>query len=223
MHNFRVDGKKKQNYFKEMCNNFTKEIIKDLLQIEGCINFSSEYEFEVKPGKYSPVYVNMKLSLSNSSLRKRIVDEMSRQVSSDTTYVCGIESGGSYYASAIADKIGAEFLLYRTKSKSYGVKSPVVGKTPVKGSKLMLIDDVLATGTTMSSSARYFREFGVDVNIMSVFSYGFDQEISDKYKLEVDSLIKFNDLFEVAKKDQKVDYLQEEAILQYLKTYLDLI
>lgn len=199
-----------------------EDIPLQLLKTKNCVSFSDKHEFEVKPDKYSPVYVNLKSTLSNFQLRNLIVQEMAKLVP-EVTHICGIESGGSYYASALSDVLEKEFLLYRTKRKGYGIKNSLVGSVPEKGDRLVLIDDVLATGTTMSTSAREFMENEISVSILTIFSYGFDDQIAGKYGVEVMSLIKFDDLVNTARAHSYITPDQEKIVGNYLSTYLDII
>jgi orotate phosphoribosyltransferase len=201
---------------------FRSEIAKNLLRTENCVNFSRNHEFEVKPGKYSPVYVNLKATLANVRLRNLIVNEMVSLLP-NVSHICGIESGGSYYAAALADRLGKEFLLFRSKCKGYGMKNSIVGSVPTNEDSVVLIDDVLATGTTISRSAREFKENGLKVTIMTVFSYGFDEQIARKYSIDVISLIKFDDLVNVARNLSCISSEEEKVIYNYLLKFLDLI
>ena len=91
-------------------------------------------------------------------------------------YVAGIESRGFIIGTALAQAIGAGFipmrkpgkLPYKTKKKEYSLE---YGKDSVeihedalkKGQKVLLVDDVIATGGTARAAAELLREIGGDL------------------------------------------------------------
>lgn len=163
-------------------NNNLEEL---LLSIPNCVNFNSVNQFEVKPDRYSPIYIDVKTTLNNFLIRERVLNKLLELVDKNYDYVCGVESGGSYYGCALADKLRCGLILYRTKSKEYGLKGNIVGKTPKAGSKVLLIDDVLATGTLVIQAKNYLENLNCEVFALFVFSYGFESLISKKHNIQI--------------------------------------
>lgn len=194
-----------------------------LLLTPGCISFSKEHEFEVKPDKFSPVYVDIKSTLSDISTRQRITDKLTQISIPNLDYVCGVESGGSYYASSVADRLGQKLILYRTKNKRYGSKKKIVGEIPAAGSRVMIIDDVLATGKTIGEACEYFKSLGAEVFVRNVFSYGFDFQVSDKLGVDIKSASYFDNLVESGIEKGLINEETLNILKDYLSTYVDLI
>jgi len=194
-----------------------------LLSTPGCINFSDKPIYEVKPDKFSPIYVDIKATLSDVSTRQRVTDKLTQISVPHVDYICGVESGGSYYASSVADRLGEKLILFRTKSKLYGAKKHIVGEIPKKGEKILIIDDVLATGKTVGEACEYFKNLGAEVFVRNVFSYGFDFQVSDKLGVDVKSASYFDNLVEYAINESRIDETTLSILKNYLSTYVELI
>lgn len=98
------------------------------------------------------------------------------------TKVAGIEARGFTLATPVADRIDAGFIPLRKPGKlpfttvreeyqlEYGVDSLEVHTDAViEGEKVLLVDDVIATGGTAAAATRLLRQVGADVVGFSVF------------------------------------------------------
>lgn len=98
------------------------------------------------------------------------------------TKVAGIEARGFTLATPVAGRIGAGFIPLRKPGKlpfetvseeyqlEYGVDSlEIHTDAVVPGEKVLLVDDVIATGGTAAAAIRLLRRVGADVVAFSVF------------------------------------------------------
>ena len=96
--------------------------------------------------------------------------------------VAGIEARGFTLATPVADHLGAGFIPVRKPGKlphetlredyslEYGTDALEVHKDAViKGEKVLIVDDVIATGGTAAASVRLLRGLGADIVGFSVF------------------------------------------------------
>jgi adenine phosphoribosyltransferase len=101
---------------------------------------------------------------------------------SGITKVAGIEARGFTLATPIADRLGAGFIPVRKPGKlpyetvredyslEYGTDSlEIHTDAAAKGEKVLLVDDVIATGGTAAAAIRLLRKIGVEVVGFSVF------------------------------------------------------
>jgi orotate phosphoribosyltransferase len=190
-----------------------------LLETPGVVNYSKENTIEVKPGVHSPIYINLKHTLPEYKVRHTIVRKLTELVGDDVDFICGMESGGTYYASAIADLLLKPVILFRKKSKEYGDHKRVVGDLPLCGSRVAIIDDVFATGLTVSEAVKCFHEIGCKVKIFSIFSYGFNKEIGSRLNVEVYSLANFFNLCCVGEKAKKFSKEDVGFLMDHVSTY----
>ncbi len=88
-------------------------------------------------------------------------------------YVCAVEARGFIFGSAAAEKLGAGFVPIRKKGKlpfetesityslEYGVDTLEVHKDAVrKDAKVLMVDDLLATGGTMAAACKLIEKIG---------------------------------------------------------------
>ncbi|MBN2592035.1 MAG: adenine phosphoribosyltransferase [Sedimentisphaerales bacterium] len=88
-------------------------------------------------------------------------------------YVAAVEARGFIFGSAVAEKLGAGFVPIRKKGKlpwqtesityelEYGTDTLQVHSDAVKnGAKVLLVDDLLATGGTMAAACKLIEKIG---------------------------------------------------------------
>ena len=91
-------------------------------------------------------------------------------------YVAAVEARGFIFGAAVADKLGVGFvpirkkgkLPFKTKSVSYDLEYgtdtlEVHSDAIVKGAKVLMVDDLLATGGTMAAACRLIEKIGGQV------------------------------------------------------------
>jgi adenine phosphoribosyltransferase len=91
-------------------------------------------------------------------------------------YVAGIEARGFIFGAAVAAKLEAGFVPIRKKGKlpyltesasydlEYGTDSIEIHRDAVPGgAKVLLVDDLLATGGTMQAACRLMEKVGAEV------------------------------------------------------------
>lgn len=112
-----------------------------------------------------------------------LIDEMAEPFKDQgITKVAGIEARGFTLATPVADRIGAGFIPLRKPGKlpyetvkeeyelEYGMDSLEVHVDAVlEGEKVLLVDDVIATGGTARAAIQLLRNVGADVVGLSVF------------------------------------------------------
>jgi adenine phosphoribosyltransferase len=115
--------------------------------------------------------------LGEKKIFREVVELMSRAWSDDPPdLVAAIEARGFIPGSAIAVKLGAGFVPIRKPGKlpwmtitesyelEYGTDQLEVHSDAVQpGQKVLIVDDVLATGGTASAAVRLMRKLGADV------------------------------------------------------------
>ena len=103
--------------------------------------------------------------ISNVKAFKFTLDVMSEFISNDIDYIASIDSRGFIFGSAISDRLNIPNILLRKKGKlpppvvskeyelEYGLDTIEVGKITVpENKKIMIIDDLIASGGTAKAS-----------------------------------------------------------------------
>ena len=115
--------------------------------------------------------------LGNARAFRRAVDELVHPYAgAKVDQVAGIEARGFILGGAIAHQISAGFVPIRKKGKlphetvrvayslEYGVDEMEMHKDAVKpGQKVILIDDLIATGGTAEGAVKLLRQMGADI------------------------------------------------------------
>ena len=116
--------------------------------------------------------------LKNGAAFGKCIDLLAQMVSKyDFDYIAGIEARGFIVASALAYKTGKGFIPIRKKGKlpyekvskdyqlEYGVETIEMHKDAVEiGSKVLIVDDLLATGGTATAGADLVRVLGASIS-----------------------------------------------------------
>lgn len=169
-----------------------------LVSSPGVLNYNPKIFFEVQPCRMTPIFINIKNTLSNIKLRKIIADGLLNTIPPDIDFVCGIESGGSYYASIIADKLNKPLVLYRKNGKKYAERGNFVGTMPIKRDKVVIIDDVLVSGATIQPAVYTLKSLGCQICVIAIFSYGHESFIEKKLSVNICSITNMNKFLDVA-------------------------
>jgi len=115
--------------------------------------------------------------LQNAKAFESAVDEMAKMLDGkEIDYLVGIEARGFIFASALALKLGAGLVIVRKPGKlpyvtinatynlEYGSDSLEVHRDAIhEGSKVVLIDDLLATGGTAAAAGDLIEQLGGEV------------------------------------------------------------
>ena len=121
--------------------------------------------------------------LQNPEAFRYVVDTMAEHIKSvPCDVIVSLESRGFLFASAIAYKLGISHALvrkpgklpYKTISESYsleyGTDTIEIHEDAIKsGENVVIVDDLLATGGTVSAAAKLVERLGGKVNAISFF------------------------------------------------------
>lgn len=136
------------------------KVIEEILWQIGAVKTG---EFRLTSGKISNIYVDLRKLPSYPEAFRRVVQlmtEKAKQYSFD--YVCGIAVGGLPLATAIAYEMSKPLIYARREKKTHGTMKQLEGDY-VKGSKILLIDDVATTGGTLIDIIGLLRGEGLEV------------------------------------------------------------
>ncbi|HNU68185.1 MAG TPA: adenine phosphoribosyltransferase [Myxococcota bacterium] len=111
------------------------------------------------------------------------------------TKIAGIESRGFVFAAPVAADLGLPLVLFRKPGKlpfktrsvkytlEYGTDTIEVHENSIQpGDRVMIIDDLLATGGTMSAAVRLVREMGAEVAV-AAFMVELPSELNGRARL----------------------------------------
>ncbi|RME00793.1 MAG: adenine phosphoribosyltransferase [Calditrichaeota bacterium] len=114
--------------------------------------------------------------LKDAAAFKKSLDEMQKQFPDQVDIVVGIESRGFIFGSALAERYGAGFVPARKPGKlpaevvreeyelEYGTDQLEMHRDAIQpGQKVLIVDDLLATGGTAAATARLVEKLGGEI------------------------------------------------------------
>lgn len=156
--------------------------------------------------KEGVIFKDITTLINNKAAFKEVIDNLvERYRDKGIEYVVGIESRGFIFGGALAVALDAGFvpfrkpgkLPYKTISETYSLE---YGEDTIemhedafpKGSKILLIDDLLATGGTMAAAAKLASKLDGDIiEIAFVIELSFLNGIQKLGDNKIYSMIKF--------------------------------
>jgi orotate phosphoribosyltransferase len=122
--------------------------------------------FTLASGKQSPYYIDLRILQSFPNyFRLAIIalrDTINKEIGTDFDSLGSIPTSGLIFASALGYEMQKPLVYVRKESKPYGRSKMVEGYLR-PGEKVLLIDDVATTGTSLSNAIRVIRENGAAV------------------------------------------------------------
>lgn len=152
------------------------------------------------------IFKDITTLISDKDAFRQVIDTIfERHKNSGIDKVLGIESRGFIFAAPVAYKLNAGLIIvrkpgklpYKTKrreySLEYGTDAVEIHQDAVKkGERVLLIDDLLATGGTMAAAAELVEELGGKVvEIDFVIELGFLDGVKKLSRYPVFSMIKY--------------------------------
>ena len=130
-----------------------KELAKKLLDCgiihEGKVTFRS--------GKKADFYIDLKKIYGYPELLAVLVSEMSNLVSKEATCVAAIGHGGIPLAVLLSQKLNLKLALVRDKPRKHGTKKTIDGYVPSYKDKVIVVDDVFTTGSSIRDVVKYLK------------------------------------------------------------------
>ena len=196
----------------------TEEIIaKDLLSIQA-VFLKPEDPFTWASGIKSPIYCDNRLTLSAPAVRKDVeqgLAEIVKEKFPETEMLMGTSTAGIAHAAITATILDMPMGYVRSGHKDHGRQNQIEGKLE-KGTKVVVIEDLISTGGSVLEVVDVLREAGAEVlGVASIFTYGLQKGIDRLNEANVInySLSNFDVLSKVAAKE---GYIAEKDIEKLL-------
>ncbi|EKX38355.1 hypothetical protein GUITHDRAFT_77246 [Guillardia theta CCMP2712] len=136
-----------------------KNLVVGLYEV-GAVKFG---EFKLKSGIMSPVYFDLRVTVSYPALLQQIAKQL-WEISKDAQHdvLCGVPYTALPFATAMSIMNGKPMVVRRKEAKDYGTKKMVEGVFS-RGCKCLVVEDVVTSGASVMETARSLREEGLDV------------------------------------------------------------
>ena len=191
-----------------MLDNLNNDVIKPLLDLKA-VTISPNEPFTYASGMKSPIYTDLRMTISNPTLRTAIFKGLSAKIKEqfpDVTVIGGVATAGIPHAAWVAQELGLPLIYVRSKPKDHGAGKQIEGVLK-PDDKVVLIDDLISTGGSVLKAVEAVRKENIEVlGVASIFSYG----LPDAAKNFTEAHTKLTSLLNYR---QMLDYLQHHRIL----------
>ena len=197
-----------------------KTMAKILLDL-NCVSLKKEEPFRLPSGWASPGYIDCRKLISFPKIRREIVSSglsllKERGVLDGLTAVAGGESSGIPLAAWIADQLNLPLLYVRKR---------IVGRRQIEGvlpkdGKVLLVDDLMAAGTSKANFLRCLKDAGVKVqDIFVIFDYATfpTESLLKPYEVSIHSLTTWRDIFSLAQENAMFDQASLDDLYLFLE------
>lgn len=196
-----------------------QQIAKDLLSIKA-VFLSPNEPFTWASGIKSPIYCDNRLTLSDPIIRKRIEKSLAKLIKEkypDVDAIVGTSTAGIPHAAIIGYMLKKPMGYVRSSSKDHGRKNRIEGKIE-KGSKVVVVEDLVSTGGTCIDVVTHLRESGINVlGVVSIFTYGMTKSIEGfaQINCENTSLTNFDTIINVAIQEHYIQESDKEKLIAF--------
>lgn len=156
--------------------NIDRKLASELLRIKAVLLRPDE-PFTWASGWHSPIYCDNRRILSDPELRSKVAGwlaETAVRECPEADIVAGVATGAIAHGVLAADRMKKPFVYVRPKPKDHGTGSQIEGALP-KGSKVVVIEDLISTGMSSLAAVKALRDAGAEVlGMVAISTYGFD-------------------------------------------------
>ena len=199
-------------------NKDTAEKTAELLLQINAIKLNPKNPFSWASGWKSPIYCDNRLSLSFPAIRNYIREEFSKNIEKQfgkPDVIAGVATGAIGIGMLVAEFMGLPFVYVRPEPKKHGRKNQVEGFLH-KGQSVVVVEDLISTGTSSLLAVEALREAGANVKgMVAIFTYGFAiaEENFKKAHVDLYTLSSYQNLLTLAVNKNYINE-NEQAILK---------
>ena len=176
--------------------------------------------FTLASGKQSPYYIDLRVLPSFPPHFRLAIgamkDTVAKNVGQFDTFA-SVPTSGLVFGSALAYEMGKPFIYARKESKEYGTGKTIEGFLK-SGSKVVIVDDVATTGTSVSGAVEAIRANGAiveDVVALVNRHEGADDRLK-KMGIKLHAVAGINDIVNALYKAGLVDENALESVMKQM-------
>ena len=187
------------------------QFAKKLMDIQA-IKLQPNDPFTWASGWKSPIYTDNRKTLSFPSLRSFVKLELCHLIQEnfpEAEAVAGVATGAIAQGALVADELGLPYAYVRPKPKDHGMGNQVEGELK-KGTKVIVVEDLISTGGSSLKAVAALREYGVEViGMVASFTYGFPVA-EEAFREAGVRLLTLSDYNAVLEQAAETGYIKEE-------------
>lgn len=190
---------------------YQEQIINKLIA-EKIITFSPQEPYQYASGMLSPIYTDLRLTVSYPDLRDWIATDLAALIKSRypaVTVIGGVATAGIPHAAWVAAKLNLPLIYVRSKPKDHGKGKQIEGRFN-KEDNIVLIDDLITTGGSVINAVDATKKEGGNViGVSSIFTYYLKDTKNNFAQAGVDfsPLLSYPELLQ---KEKELNYISSE-------------
>lgn len=189
------------------------DLASKLLEIKA-IKVQPKEPFTWASGWKSPFYCDNRKTLSYPEVRTFVKLELVHAILEnfpEATAVAGVATGAIAQGALVADALCLPFCYVRSKPKDHGMGNLIEGTLP-KGSKVVVVEDLISTGGSSLKAVEALRQagFGV-VGMVASYTYGFPVA-EEAFTAAGVRLVTLTDYEHVIDKALEIGYIKAEDV-----------
>ncbi len=205
-------------------NSLKKEIIKGLYKI-GAIKIGN---FKLKSGDLSPFYIDLRLVPSYPEIFSKVNEAYAQKFQEiygprRDIMVGGIMSAGIPFATALCMRYGLPLLQIRSEPKKHGTGKLIEGKDITKGDEILLLDDLISTGTSkVKPKVAIEEEGGIVKNLLVLVDRTSESSKTslDTLGMELHSFITLFEIVDVLKEFDKISKEEFKILNEAIREWI---
>ena len=176
--------------------------------------------FTLASGKQSPYYIDLRVLPSFPLYFRLTINALKDAVKNnvgDFDTIASVPTSGLVFGSALAYEMSKPFIYARKESKGYGTGKSIEGFLK-SGSKVVIVDDVATTGTSVGSAVEILRANGAIVeNVVAIVNRheGADDRLK-KLGVSLYAVAGINDIVNALFKSGLIDENALESVIKQL-------
>lgn len=176
--------------------------------------------FTLASGKQSPYYIDLRVLPSFPLYFRLTINALKDAVKNnvgDFDTIASVPTSGLVFGSALAYEMSKPFIYARKESKGYGTGKSIEGFLK-SGSKVVIVDDVATTGTSVGSAVEILRANGAIVeNVVAIVNRheGADDRLK-KLGVTLYAVAGINDIVNALFKSGLIDENALESVIKQL-------
>ncbi|MDE5783274.1 MAG: orotate phosphoribosyltransferase [Prevotella sp.] len=188
-----------------------KQFAQKLMDIKA-IKLQPNDPFTWASGWKSPIYTDNRKTLGFPQLRSFVKLELCHAIQEqfpEAQAVAGVATGAIAQGALVADELGLPYCYVRPKPKDHGMGNQVEGEIE-KGTKVVVVEDLISTGGSSLKAVAALREYGVEVvGMVASFTYGFPVA-EEAFREAGVKLVTLSDYNAVLEQAAETGYIKEE-------------
>ncbi|MFH1946564.1 MAG: orotate phosphoribosyltransferase [Candidatus Magasanikbacteria bacterium] len=193
--------------------------MKDLILKLHEINAIKFGEFKLKSGIMSPIYIDLRVTVSYPKVLKMVADAMWNKVKDlNFDLLCGVPYTALPFATVMSAEHDKPMVMRRKEVKDYGTKKAIEGYFETR-QNCLIVEDLITSGSSVFETIEPLEHEGLkitDIVVLVDREQGGKRHIQDKgYNLH--SVLTISQVLETLEAENKLDSEMVNKVKEFIK------